>query len=135
MLEVARLRSRGGEPVFHTTTYLPPRVGALVNPRTLDARPLHEILSVKGFVPASIDRSMSAAPCPRRIATPLQVRPGAPTFRIERLSRDGEGAPLHLLVGYWRWDRFSMRLSSDVTMTGAKLLIDDLGPPPSGTAD
>jgi len=128
MLVIARLRLRDGKPVFHTTTYMPPRVGGLVNQKALDTRPLHEILAAEGCVSASIDRQMSAAPCPKGIAEPLELRPGAPTFRIDRLSRDSEGAPLHLLVGHWRWDQFSMRLSSDNSLTGGQLLIDDAGP-------
>ena len=141
MLVVARLRLRDGKPVFHTTTYMPPRVGGLVNRRALDTRPLHEILAAEGCVSASIDRQMSAAPCPKEVAEPLELRPGAPTFRIDRLSRDNEGAPLHLLVGHWRWDQFSMRLSSDTSRTGGELLIDDAGhqrseadEPPSGAS-
>ena len=128
MLVIARLRLRDGTPIFHTTTYLPPRVGGLVNRDALDIRPLHEILAAEGCLPASIDRQMSAAPCPKDIAKPLGLRPGAPTFRIDRLSRNNDGAPLHLLVGHWRWDQFSMRLSSNTSKAGGELLICDAGP-------
>ncbi len=128
MLVIARLRLRDGQPVFHTETAMPPRVGSLVNRTALDTRPLHEILAAEGCVPTSIDRQMSAAPCPKDVAGPLGLRPGAPTFRIDRLSRDGAGTPLHRLVGHWRWDQFSMRLSSNTATTGGELLIDDAGP-------
>ena len=59
------------------------------------------------------------------MAKALDLAPGAPTFRVERISRDAEGRPLHLLIGHWRWDRFSMRLASDTSATGGFLTIDE----------
>ena len=125
MLRIERVRSRGAEPVFHTDAYLPARLGALVNRAALAGSALHDVLAAAGCVPASADRQMSAAPCPRAIARPLDLAPGAPTFRVERISRDAEGRPMHLLIGHWRWDRFSMRLASDSSAAGGLLTIDE----------
>ena len=125
VLRIARLRSRDSEPVFHTTAFLPAWVGSMVNRKALEATALHDVLAAAGHVPAAIQRQMSAAPCPKAVARSLGLRAGAPTFRIDRLSRNAEGRPLHLLVGYWRWDRFSMRLTSDATSEGGTLIIDE----------
>ena len=125
VLRIARVRDRDSEPVFHTTTYLPARVGALVNRKVLDGNALHDVLAATGCVPASMARQMSATPCPKAIASSLGLKPGAPTFRVDRLSRDAGGAPLHLSIGHWRWDRFSMRLTSDAASAGGQLTIEE----------
>ena len=125
MLRIERVRCRGEQPVFHTEAYLPAGFGALVNRKALEGSALHDVLAAAGCVPASAERQMSAAPCPRSIAKPLGLVPGAPTFRVERISRDSESRPLHLLIGHWRWDRFSMRLASDTSAAGGLLTIDE----------
>lgn len=125
VLCIERLRNQNGEPVFHTTAYLPARIGALVDRKALDGRALQDVLAAAGCVPATTERHMSAAPCPRTLASLLGLRPGAPCFRIERLSRDTDGRPLHLLIGHWRWDRFSMRLASDALSRDAVLTINE----------
>lgn len=127
LLRIQRLRCRGEVPIFHTVAYLPASIGALVKRKAVEGCALHEVLAAAGCVPTSADRQMSAAPCPRSIAKALALAPGAPTFRVERISRDAEGRPLHLLIGHWRWDRFSMRLASDVAAAGGLLTIDEPG--------
>ena len=114
VLRVLRVRERDAEPVFHTAVWMPASVGALVNRKALDGGALHDVLGAAGCQPASVERQMSADPCPDDIAAVLKLAPGAPTFRVDRLSRAGDGAPLHLLVGHWRWDRFNMRLTSSL---------------------
>ena len=119
------MQSKDGEPVLHTTAYLPARIGALVNRKALDSHALQEVLAVAGCVPATTERQMSALPCPEALAGLLGLQSGAPCLRIERLSRDTDGHPLHLLVGHWRRDRFSMRLASDVLGKDAVLTINE----------
>lgn len=125
LLRIQRLRCRGELPVFHTVAYLPAAIGALVNRKAVEGCALHDVLAAAGCVPAFVDRQMCAAPCPRSIAKALDLAPGAPTFRVERISRDAEGHPLHLLIGHWRWDRFSMRLASETSAAGGVLTIDE----------
>ncbi|WP_052402812.1 GntR family transcriptional regulator [Muricoccus aerilatus] len=128
MLRIERLRHQDGAPVFHTVSHLPAPVGALLNRRTLESSSLYDALGAAGHVPASTERQMGAAPCPRAVAPLLGMRPGEPTFRTERLSRDAAGHPLHLLSGHWRWDRFSMRLISGPAGKGGQLSIEEAIP-------
>ena len=124
-----RLRCQADKPVYHSRAFLPARLGALVNRKSLDQTALHELLAAAGIVPETVQRQMSAAPCPKSLAGPLQLKVGAPTFRIERISRDGQGLPLHLLIGHWRWDSFGMRLASSAAAEGGLLTIDPPGAP------
>ena len=124
-----RLRSQGDKPVYHTRAFLPARLGALINRKSLDQTALHELLAAAGILPDSVHRHMAAAPCPKALAVVLQLKTAAPTFRIERITRDGQGLPLHLLIGHWRWDSFSLRLASNATAEGGLLTIDPPGAP------
>lgn len=124
MLHFQRLREQDGAPVYHSEAFLPAPVGALVNRKALTGAPMHEVLAAAGIVPDAVDRQMRATPCPKPLAPLLGLKQGAPTFRLERISRDGQGRPLHLLIGHWRWDRFSMRLSSTSSVQGGLLTID-----------
>ncbi|WP_164868054.1 GntR family transcriptional regulator [Rhodovarius crocodyli] len=112
VLCVTRLRRHEEAPVFHTVNYVPAPIGALLNRRALESTAFQEVLAAAGFVTVSTERQMGAAPCPKSVAARLGLRTGAPTFRMERLTRDVTGRPLHLLIGHWRWDRFAMRLVS-----------------------
>ena len=122
-----RLRSQGDKPVYHSRAFLPARVGALINRKSLDKTALNELLAVAGIVPETVQRHMAAAPCPRELAASLHLKTGAPIFRIERTTRDAQGMPLHILIGHWRWDSFSMRLASNATAEGGLLTIDPPG--------
>ena len=124
VLHFQRLREQDGTPVYHTEAFLPAAVGALIDRRALMEGPMHEVLAAAGVVPDAVERQMGAVPCPKPLALLLKLKHGAPAFRIDRLSRDAQGQPLHLLVGHWRWDRFSMRLSSTSSAQSSLLTID-----------
>ena len=124
-----RLRSLGDTPVYHSLVYLPARIGQMIDRKALDGTSLHELLALAGLVPDAVERQMAAAPCPKALGRWLQVKTGTPTFRIERISRDADGQPLHLLIGHWPWDRFSMRLASSAAADGGLLTIDPLAAP------
>ena len=125
VLCITRLRVQDDGPLFHTAIYLPQAVGATLNRKALDGSALYDLLAETGHVPKAIERQMSAAPCPKSLAGHLGLKSGAPTLRIERLSRDADGRPLHLLIGYWRWDRYCIRLRSDNSESGLQLMIDE----------
>lgn len=126
VLRVTRLRHQEDVPVFHSVTFLPAAVGALLDRAAVEAGPLQEALAAAGLVGASTEREMRAAPCPREVAARLGLRAGTPTLRTARLTRDEGGRPLHLLTGYWRWDRFAMRLVSGGSGTGHHLTVFEL---------
>ncbi len=129
-----RLRCQADKPVYHSRAFLPARLGALINRRALDQTALHELLAAAGIVPETVQRHMAAAPCPKSLAGPLQLKTGAPTFRIERISRDVQGLPLHLLIGHWRWDSFSLRLASNAAAEGGLLTINPPDAPAAAIA-
>ena len=124
VLSITRLRVQDDGPLFHTAIYLPQRIGATLNRKALDGSALYDLLAETGHIPKVIERQMSAAPCPKSLARHLGLKSGAPTLRIERLSRDADGRPLHLLIGHWRWDRYCIRLRSDSSNPGVQLVFD-----------
>jgi GntR family transcriptional regulator len=126
VLRITRLRRQEEAPVFHTVTYVPATIGALLNRRALEESAFQEVLAAAGFVAAGTERQMGAAPCPKSVAALLGLRTGAPAFRTERLTRDASGRPLHLMIGHWRWDRFMMRLVSAPTEGGNQLTISEM---------
>lgn len=124
VLEIARLRRQGETPVLHTIAYLPQAVGNHLSRKAVEADSLHQVLAREGFVATAIERRMQAAPCPDAIAATLALKPGAPTFRNERLTCDATGRPLHLLIGYWRWDSFTLRFTADLARDDGRLMFD-----------
>ena len=54
----------------------------------------------RGLVPATVVLSASEQPADDDIAYPLQIRPGRPVIRVERL-RTAEGAPMAYEVGHY----------------------------------
>ena len=125
VLRFCRVRHLDGKPIYHTDTILPAEFGMLVKRKALNGNTLHDVLAAAGHAPETIDRQIASAPCPRSLAKLLDLAPGAPTFRFERISRSAQGCPLHILIGHWRWDRFSMRLTSTASADGGVLVLDD----------
>jgi GntR family transcriptional regulator len=132
VLWVTRLRRRLGQPVSHTSVYMPEHIGHDMSEEALDRLHLIDILKSQGHVAASADQLLSAAPAPPGIAKLLDLPAGAPIFSMRRLMRDAEGRPILLLHASMRWDRFSYRMSLRQTKRPG-----DLGeePPPPPAED
>jgi GntR family transcriptional regulator len=82
---------------------------------------------MSGITIKSAEQIMRAAPCPASLAPLIGLASGDPIFEIERLVRDDKGRPIQHLVGTFRWDCFSYRVSSTRSETGRVVEITGAG--------
>ncbi|QHI99648.1 UTRA domain-containing protein [Xylophilus rhododendri] len=111
VLWITRLRSRGDQPIVHTSVHLPRPLGQLVDAESLGHRQLVDLLRAQGKVAASAEQVLSAAPCPPELAECLALAPGEPVFRLERVLFDARRKPMLRLVSSFRWDCMGYRMS------------------------
>jgi UTRA domain len=64
-----------------------------------------------GYVVASADQIMSAAPAALAMAQLLDLEPRDPIFCFRRLMRDADRRPMGLLYSSFRWARFTYSMS------------------------
>lgn len=108
-----RVRSIGGDPFSHLTTYVPEDIGRRFEKSDLANTPLLALLERSGVTPATADQAVSATLADMVVADRLGIGVGAPLLRIRRVVRDSEGRAIELLVALYRSDlyRLTMTLS------------------------
>lgn len=109
-----RVRSIGGDPFSHLTTYVPEAFGRTYGRDDMAEMPLLSLLTRAGATPANADQAVSATLADTVVAQRLNVDVGAPLLRIRRVLRDLDGRPIELLVALYRSDiyQLTMTLSS-----------------------
>src|SRR5579863_1784205 len=112
VLEVERLRSRGGRPVLHTLARVPAPVGALLNRAALQDTTMLDQLAARGVQAARAEMEMYARACNAHIASLLGLNAGEPVFVMERLVSDTTGRPIQSLTATFRADSFCYRIAS-----------------------
>ncbi|MCR9070110.1 MAG: GntR family transcriptional regulator [Alphaproteobacteria bacterium] len=108
-----RVRSVGGDPFSHLTTYVPEEIGRTFDRADLAETPLLSLFERAGIVPADADQTVTATLADMVVAQRLNVDVGAPLLRTRRVVRDRDGRSIELLVALYRSDlyRLSMTLS------------------------
>jgi GntR family transcriptional regulator len=90
-----RLRLVHGHPMSFQASYLASRLGEEVAKADLAVTPLRQVLSFKlGIEIVTARETVSAVPLERRAARVLGCRAGIPSFRSDRVSMAGDGAPV-----------------------------------------
>lgn len=119
VLRVVRLRSRAGAPLTYTESFVPDRLAHTLDRQSLSRRPLIQALEEGGVKIGAADQSVRAERCPDEIATALHVTAHEPVLSLERIVFDDTGAPVQLLLGWYRADRFEINMqmsrAADVT--------------------
>jgi GntR family transcriptional regulator len=113
--------------MLHTRAHVPAWIGAKLDRDALAERTMIDILMMSGITIKSAEQIMRAAPCPASLAPLIGLASGDPIFEIERLVRDDKGRPIQHLVGTFRWDCFSYRVSSTRSETGRVVEITGAG--------
>lgn len=111
VLWIVRSRARAGQPVMHSTLYLPAWVGEGFQRRDLAGGAIVDLVRRRGIRLASGEQTMSARPAPAEIAGRLEVEVGAPVFFLRRLIRDTEDRPVLFNDVMFRWDMFTYSIA------------------------
>lgn len=112
------VRVHHGEPFSHTTVYLPPEVRRrlgdapqLASPGTVS--PITVIGLLDRALEAPIrdaEQSITVGTARGEVAESLDLAPGTPLLRIDRMYFDGTGTPVELAISHFHPDRYSYRV-------------------------
>ncbi|MNF30358.1 HTH-type transcriptional repressor YvoA [compost metagenome] len=112
--EIKRVRLINREPVSLEITYLPHNVGLKLEKADLVTRDIFLILENDcGLALGHADLAIDAVLADSDLTQALNVEPGSPIMRIERLTHDAEGRPVDFEHLYYRGDAFQYRLRID----------------------
>lgn len=106
------------QPFCVTTAYMPTPVGQglfdvaeLTEPRARRRMTvLRVVQSLSGTAITEADQSITAVPCPARVSAEIDVEPGDPVLRIDRVYSGGDGELLELAVNHFNPARYSYRV-------------------------
>lgn len=104
--KAVRLRLIEGGPFSYLVSYVPLRIAHQYSKKELASKPLLTLLERAGVIIDEADQWITSVAADPIIANALGVAISSPLLKIERVMRDPSGAPVELLHGYYRPDRF-----------------------------
>jgi GntR family transcriptional regulator len=110
VLRVARLRSSGAQSLTYTEAYVTRALAPAVTRDALERKPFVRLLEEHGIHIASADQAISCEVASPAAAAALKTAINAPTLKLTRVIHDDAGKPLQLLLGWYRADRFEIRM-------------------------
>jgi GntR family transcriptional regulator len=112
--QIKRVRLINREPISLEITYLPKAIGERLEKADLVTRDIFLILENDcGMALGHADLAIDAVLADSDLTQALNVEPGSPIMRIERLTHDADGQPLDFEHLYYRGDAFQYRLRID----------------------
>ncbi|ALI09328.1 MULTISPECIES: GntR family transcriptional regulator [Pseudomonas] len=112
--QIKRVRLINREPVSLEITYLPKALGERLEKADLVTRDIFLILENDcALTLGHADLAIDAVLADSDLTQALEVEPGSPIMRIERLTHDASGQPLDFEHLYYRGDAFQYRLRID----------------------
>lgn len=112
--QIKRVRLINREPISLEITYLPKALGERLEKADLVTRDIFLILENDCALPLGhADLAIDAVLADSELCQALELEPGSPIMRIERLTHDVNGQPLDFEHLYYRGDAFQYRLRID----------------------
>lgn len=112
------LRVHHGEAFSHTAAFLPPDVRARLGdvPELAEPGAVSQVTLI-GLLDRALERpiqdaeqSITVGTAPADVAEVLDLAPGTPLLRIDRVYYDTEGDPVELAISHFHPDRYSYRV-------------------------
>jgi GntR family transcriptional regulator, N-acetylglucosamine utilization regulator len=104
---IQRVRYANGEPMAIETSNVPWSVLSEEDAAGLGNGSLYELLAQQGRAPVRCEQSAQAAlPSPEEAAL-LNLEPGRPVLRFERLSFDANEEPIEFVTSIYRGDKYT----------------------------
>ncbi|WP_198652419.1 GntR family transcriptional regulator [Nocardioides allogilvus] len=115
---VSFVRLHQGDPFSHTVVWLPPEIADLVADRPeVNTEGSTSAITVIGVLDAVLkhpiqdaEQSITVETAESVVAHELQVEPGTPLLRVDRMYFDSLGSPVELAVSHFHPDRYSYRV-------------------------
>jgi len=106
-----RVRSVGGKPFSHLTTYVPEEIGRSFSAQDLAEHPLLSLLERSGVKVGRADQTLSASIADPIVAKQLEIEIGNPLLRITRLVFDVDDNPIEHITALYRPDLYQYRMA------------------------
>ena len=110
VLRIVRLRSNSGAPLTYTEAFVPQRLASSITRVALTRKAFMQVLEESGIRVGAAEQSFRAEGAPPVVADALAIPLNAPILKITRIVHDEDGAPIQLLLGWYRGDRFEVRM-------------------------
>ncbi len=121
IVRIERIRSGDGEPIALERTHLPAaRFPGLDEVDLVSASLYATLASVYGCELATSEQRIAAVGVGDAEAHLLHIEPATPALRIERVTRDGEGAVIEFVRSLYRGDRFELHTQQLRDPAGAR---------------
>jgi GntR family transcriptional regulator len=101
-----RLRELGGQPFSHLVNFIPLSIARRYAESDLASASMLTLLERAGAAPQEAEQWISAVGAPASIASILDVAPGAPLLRVDRVMRGPRRKPVQYIEVHYRPDRF-----------------------------
>jgi GntR family transcriptional regulator len=125
--KAVRRRSTAAGPVSLITTYMPEVLVRGFGRAELAAKPMLQLLQEAGVPAGRAVQTVSARQADAKVAAELQVPVGAALLWVRRLVHDVEGAPVQLLHGLYRPDRYEYQMElSQVGAIDARIVAKEM---------
>lgn len=124
VLRVVRLRSDARGPLTYTEAYVSQAIAHALSRAALERKAFVQLLEEHGITIRSAHQSVACESAPYAVAQALATPLSAPVLKITRLIRDETGAPLQYLLGWYRADRFEVRMDMSRTEDATKVWIE-----------
>ncbi|HEY0791615.1 MAG TPA: GntR family transcriptional regulator [Chthoniobacterales bacterium] len=102
-----RVRCANGEPIAVETCHLPWSALREEDAACLGNGSLYELLAQRGRAPVRSEQSAQAALASAEEAALLNLEPGRPVLKFERLSFDANEEPIEFVTSIYRGDQYS----------------------------
>jgi GntR family transcriptional regulator len=106
-----RVRKLEGEPFSYIVTHLPIDIAATFDPNSLGHTPMLDLLERAGFVAVSAEQWITACSAEPATAQALKIATGSPLLKIVRVMKDSESAPIEVVQGFYRPERFQYHMN------------------------
>jgi GntR family transcriptional regulator len=113
-----RLRKLNGEPFSHLVNYIPVAIARRYSLEELASTSMLTLLERAGAPAQEAEQWISAVAAGSAIAAALDVAPGAPLLRVDRVMRGPRRKPVQFIEAHYRPDRFHYHVRTQKNARG-----------------
>lgn len=106
-----RVRTTGGRPFSHLTTYVPDDIARSYDATDLASGPLFRLLERSGVAVDGAHQSVTASLAAADVADALEVAEGSALLWLRRVVRDADGRGVEYLSALYRPDLFRLEMT------------------------
>jgi GntR family transcriptional regulator len=113
-----RFRKLNGQPFSHLVNYIPLAIARRYSVEELASTSMLTLLERAGAPAQEAEQWISAVAATSQIAVTLDVSPGAPLLRVDRVMRGPRRKPVQFIEAHYRPDRFHYHFSTQKSGKG-----------------